>query len=70
LPPRAAGEKIPTELSDYYEEQVKKLEEEEKKLKAKQLNLNESNGDLNGAGNLKFAICFYVSFVKRVLQFR
>ena len=30
LPPRGAGEKIPQELQDYYDEQLKKLEEEDK----------------------------------------
>jgi hydrocephalus-inducing protein len=33
LPPRAAGEKLPNEFYEYYEEQLKKLEEEEKKQK-------------------------------------
>ncbi len=30
LPPRTTGEKLPAELTEYYEEQMKKLEEAEK----------------------------------------
>ena len=30
LPPRQSGEKLPQELLDYYEEQMKKLEEQER----------------------------------------
>ena len=33
LPPRLAGEKLPHELYEFYDEQTKKLEEEERKLK-------------------------------------
>jgi hydrocephalus-inducing protein len=33
LPPRPTGDKLPNELYDYFEEQLKKLEEEEKKQK-------------------------------------
>ncbi len=33
LPPRGINEKLPIELYDFYEEQIKKLEEEEKKQK-------------------------------------
>lgn len=33
LPPRPVGEKLPIELIEYYDEQVKKLEEEEKRIK-------------------------------------
>lgn len=31
LPPRNAGDKLPQEFYDYYDEQLKKLEEDEKK---------------------------------------
>lgn len=33
LPPRGAGERLPIEFYDFYEEQLKKLDEEERKQK-------------------------------------
>lgn len=48
LPPRNAGEKLPLELYDYYDEQLKKLDEEERKQKAKALNELTNNTEITG----------------------
>lgn len=50
LPPRTAGEKLPLELYDYYEEQLKKLDEEEKKQRQSSIQEIQTESD----GNLKF----------------
>ncbi len=41
LPPRAPGDKLPSEIVDYYEELTRKLEEEEKKQKQLSDSLNQ-----------------------------